>query len=194
MGLEKRRWWSAAWIPLSLFWLFLFCAPAFAHASLVEAEPAKGARLERAPEEIRLSFSEPVEAEFSPVEVYDSGGERVDLDDARVASEDARVVIAGLEDISEGAYEVQWRVTAVDGHVVDGKHEFAVSDSGEAGGSANAAPDEESRNPEPADRKEQSEGREVASGRVGLYSVLSAGVVGFAAVAWFGVSALRRRE
>ncbi|MGH3086899.1 MAG: copper resistance CopC family protein [Rubrobacteraceae bacterium] len=180
----------AAFTSLSLLWVLLLCAPAFAHASLVEAEPADGASLERAPEEVRLAFNEPVEAAFSPVEVYGSGGGRVDLDDARVDPDDARVVVVGLEDLSEGAYTVEWRVTSVDGHVVDGKYKFSVS-ADDSGGSTNTVPDEEEAREEPEPREESSEGQE--ADRVGLYSVKGVGVVGFAALALLVVSALRRR-
>ncbi len=60
--------WPAIFLVLAATWLLLTCTLALAHARLQEAEPADGAALERAPERVRLSFSEPVEAEFSPLE------------------------------------------------------------------------------------------------------------------------------
>jgi copper transport protein len=80
------------------------------------------------PDRVELRFSEPVDAEFSPLEVHNSEGERVDEHDARVDPEDARVVLADLEELPEGSYEVEWRVTSIDGHVVEGRYGFAVSD------------------------------------------------------------------
>lgn len=58
-------------LVLSAAWLALWCAPALAHAQLLRSEPEAGATLAEAPEQVRLRFSEPVEAEFSPLEVYE---------------------------------------------------------------------------------------------------------------------------
>ena len=103
---------------LAVFGWQQWCSPALAHATLRES-PASGASLRGTPEQVRLRFSEPVDAEFDPVRVFDAEGERVDEDDARVDPEDARVLPAGLEDLPQGSYRVEWRVTSVDGHVVE---------------------------------------------------------------------------
>src|SRR3712207_1562241 len=86
-------WLSAAWMLLGL----LSCLPALAHAYLVGSSPPAGSELSTSPEQVRLRFNEPVDAEFSPLEVRDSEGKRVDEDDARVDPEDARVVLADLQ-------------------------------------------------------------------------------------------------
>ena len=118
------RGWPAAW-------LLLACAPALAHANLVEASPPQGGEVSKPPERVELRFSEPVDAEFDPVVVRAAGGARVDTHDARVDPEDARVVLADLERLSEGSYTVKWRVTSIDGHVVEGRYAFAVVAAGE---------------------------------------------------------------
>src|SRR3712207_6736287 len=62
-------------------------APAWAHAKLVESQPAGGSVLEEAPEQVRLHFDEPVRFEESPepepspldpIQVYSEEGTRVD--------------------------------------------------------------------------------------------------------------------
>jgi copper transport protein len=116
---------------LAAAWLLLSCAPALAHATLVEASPARGGEISEPPERVELRFTEPVSAEFDPVVVRAADGARVDARDARVAPEDARVVLAGLEELPEGSYTVEWRVTSIDGHVVEGLYEFAVAAAGE---------------------------------------------------------------
>jgi copper transport protein len=113
-----------AWLACA--WLLLACAPALAHANLVEASPAQGGEVSKPPEQIELRFSEPVDAEFDPVVVRAAGGARVDAHDAHVDPEDARVVLADLEKLPEGSYTVKWRVTSIDGHVVEGRYDFAV--------------------------------------------------------------------
>jgi copper resistance protein C len=120
-------WLSAAWVLLTLLW----CVPALAHANLVGSSPSVGSKLSASPPQVRLRFSEPVDAEFSPLEVRDEDGERVDEDDARIDPEDARVVVANLEELPKGSYLVEWRVTSLDGHVVEGRYEFAVAEGGE---------------------------------------------------------------
>jgi copper transport protein len=114
-------WLSAAWVLLS-------CVPALAHANLVGSSPPPGSKPSTPPERVELRFSEPVDAGFQPLVVRDAEGNRVDENDARVDPEDARVVLAGLEELREGAYTVKWRVTSIDGHVVEGRYGFAVSD------------------------------------------------------------------
>jgi copper resistance protein C len=106
---------------LACAWLLLACAPALAHATLVEASPPQGGEVSNPPERIELRFSEPVDAEFDPVVVRAADGARVDAHDARVDPEDARVVLADLERVPEGSYTVKWRVTSIDGHVVEGR-------------------------------------------------------------------------
>ncbi len=116
---------------LSAALVILWCPPALAHARLTGSDPAADATLNEAPAQVRLRFNEPVEAEFSPVGVYDAGGDRVDEDDARVDPDDARVVVVGLRrDLPDGPYSVEWRVTSIDGHVIEGTYEFAVGDTG----------------------------------------------------------------
>jgi copper transport protein len=120
----RRR--AAVLAELACAWLLLACAPALAHANLVEASPPQGSEVSKPPERVELRFSEPVDAEFDPVVVRAAGGTRVDTHDARLDPNDARVVLADLGRVPEGSYTVEWRVTSIDGHVVDGRYHFAV--------------------------------------------------------------------
>jgi copper transport protein len=116
---------------LAATWFLLACAPALAHANLVGASPRPGGEVSKPPERVELRFSEPVDAEFDPVVVRTVSGARVDAHNAHVDPEDARVVLADLERVLEGSYTVKWRVTSIDGHVVDGRYAFAVAAAGE---------------------------------------------------------------
>lgn len=127
VGSYARR--PAALFGLSVVWLLLLCGPALAHAELIEAYPADGDALTESPDQVRLQFTEPIEAAFDPVKVYDQQGNRADEDDARVDHNDAKVLVAGLEELSEGSYTVEWRVTSIDGHIVDDTYQFAVAAS-----------------------------------------------------------------
>jgi copper transport protein len=116
---------------LAAAWLLLYCAPALAHATLVEASPARGGEVSEPPDRVELRFTEPVGAEFDPVAVRAADGTRVDARDGQVDPNDARVVLAGLEELPEGSYTVEWRVTSIDGHVIDGRYGFAVAAAGD---------------------------------------------------------------
>jgi methionine-rich copper-binding protein CopC len=119
----------AALLGLSAVWLLLLCSPALAHATLVETYPADADTLAESPEQVRLRFDEPIEAAFDPVKVYDQQGDRVDEDDARVDPNDAKVLVGGLEELPDGAYTVEWRITSIDGHIIDDTYQFAVAAS-----------------------------------------------------------------
>jgi methionine-rich copper-binding protein CopC len=185
-------------LVLSAVWLILWSAPVLAHARLLQAEPPAGANLEKNPEHVRLHFSEPVDAEFDPLEVYESDGNRVDKGSARVDPDDARVVEVGLEEnLPAGSYEVQWRVTSIDGHVVEGAYDFTVTASGDESEGAAQADAEDAEEPEqqPAVQEEGAE-EEPGSGSssILLYSALSLGILGLAALVLVGGMRLRRRK
>jgi methionine-rich copper-binding protein CopC len=127
MRIDKRR--LAALLGSSAVWLVLVCAPVMAHATLIETYPTDRNTLAEPPEQVQLRFDEPVEAEFDPVEVYDRQGNRVDRNNARVYPDDARVVVVDLEELPEGSYTVDWRVTSADGHPVSGTYGFTVDAS-----------------------------------------------------------------
>lgn len=184
-------------LALASCWLTLFCAPALAHARLVQETPASGASLAEPPEQVRLRFNEPVDAEFDPLRVYDAEGNRVDEDDARIDPDDARVLLAGLEELSEGSYRVEWRVTSIDGHVIEDAYAFNVTPSasetegdtragagnaGETG--ARPATGEEPAAPESSGGLDQSV----------IYSLLTFGVLGLVVLALLAARWLRRRK
>jgi len=124
----------AALLGLSAAWLLLLGGPALAHARLVETYPADGDTLAEPPEQVQLLFSEPIEAEFDPIKVQDQGGNRVDEDDARIAPSNRRLLVADLlEELPEGSYIAEWRVTSADGHPISGTYRFAVGTSAAGG-------------------------------------------------------------
>ncbi len=130
-------WRLAALMGLSAVWLLLLCAPALAHARLVETYPADGDTLSEPPEQVQLLYNEPVEAEFEPVEVFDQEGNRIDEDDARVSPDNRRLLVVDLEELSQGSYTVEWRVASADAHPISGQYGFAVDPSAADVGAGN---------------------------------------------------------
>jgi methionine-rich copper-binding protein CopC len=176
-------WRLAVLFGLSAAWLLLLCGPALAHARLVETYPTDGGTLAESPEQVQLLFSEPIEAEFNPVEVYDQGGDRVDEDDARVSPDNARLVVADLGGLSEGSYTVEWRVTSADAHPISGAYEFVVDTS--------AATNATGEPIEPIERSAEQEETRSAWGtnQVAVLGLLLVGVLALA-----GLVVLRRRK
>jgi hypothetical protein len=138
-----------------------------------------------------------VDAEFDPVVVRAAGGARVDAHDARVDPEDARVVLAHLESVPKGSYIVKWRVTSIDGHVVEGRYDFAVTDAREDQLFSDTQGAEGQRAKEHAGHAEREpavqDGARDSSVPILAYSALSLGVLAVVAVAAFVLSRLARR-
>ena len=108
----------------------LVIAPsALAHARLDSSTPSNDQVLRRAPQQILLRFSEPVETAFASVRVINSAARRVD--DARTTRPDPTAVAVGLpSDLSRGTYTVAWRVVPADSHPVSGAFVFHIRKPG----------------------------------------------------------------
>jgi methionine-rich copper-binding protein CopC len=176
----------AAFLWLSVVWLLLSCVPALAHATLLQETPAAGTELGAPPDEVRLRFNEPVDAEFDPLKVYDSEANRVDEDDARIDPNDARVLVDGLKELPKGSYRVEWRVTSVDGHVVSGEYGFSVTGSG-----GQDAKNDANNGDQPVTRND--EGIFGVFPRTVVYGALSIGVLALVIMLGLLVTRLARR-
>lgn len=101
---------------------------AAAHAVLIDAQPPDGARLDRAPVEVRLIFNEDVEVPVAGLRVFDADAQRVDNGQLRRPSGD--VVAVGLPpSLADGGYVVAYRVVSADGHPISGVLRFTVGDA-----------------------------------------------------------------
>lgn len=170
-------------------------APAQAHDTLLESDPADGATLETSPEAITLTFSADV-LEVSPlVRITDESGEQL----AEITpSVDGPVATATLEEpLPAGTSTVQWRVVSSDGHPIEGTFEVTVEQEA-AAEETTEAPAEESAPAEttaPAEEGEQATAEaaeeESGSSMTPLLIVLGVVVVG-AVVAVLLI--MRRRE
>lgn len=102
-------------------------AGAQAHANLVRAEPAIGSTVERAPEELVLTFSEPVDPGFTAVRLIDSQGRELRPGPGRPDPRDPQVWRLSLGNLPAGSYTAIWRNrSTVDGHLRDGSIPFGV--------------------------------------------------------------------
>jgi len=99
-----------------------------AHALLVRVAPADGSRLDSAPGQVRLWFSEEISPAFRSAQLIRPGGEVVKgvrLDTARSGSN--TIALDLPERLDHGTYAVVWRaVSKADGHATDGTTVFAI--------------------------------------------------------------------
>jgi methionine-rich copper-binding protein CopC len=112
-------------IPVSLA-LALTAGSAFAHALLEKATPAVGGTVASA-SEIRLEFSEGVEAKFSKVSLTGPNGTAAPLGAARTESGNQAVLIVPIsKPLAAGVYKVHWEAVSVDTHHTQGTFKFTV--------------------------------------------------------------------
>jgi copper transport protein len=102
-------------------------SPAFAHASLIDTNPAHGAELDEAPVEIRLRFNEQVTVAPDGVTLRDAEGAVLSTAPATISSADPSTVILPVpSDLSNGRYIVAFRVISADSHPIAGAIAFGV--------------------------------------------------------------------
>ena len=139
-------------LAAALLCMLLAPAGALAHAVLVDASPAPDARLDAAPDTVRVEFNEPVQL-LDPAEdadVVDERGLLAQAGPAMVDAGDARVIEIPLRaGLGPGTYTARWRVIGADSHVVGGAYVFGVgvedlSDPFLAGAAGAAGPSETS--------------------------------------------------
>ena len=111
---------------LILAFACLQSAPAFAHAMLVKAEPARRAQLTQAPTQVRLWFNEEVEKDYASLSVLDPAKSPVTDTLPRISPDDPKAIVLALPELAPGKYTVKFRVLSVDGHVVDSSYDFTV--------------------------------------------------------------------
>jgi copper transport protein len=108
-----------------LILLFGPAPPAAAHAYLVGSDPASGEIRSSAPDEVVLTFSEPVRPVPDRMVVVGPDGERVDS--GEVSTDGTEVTIPLGEGASaRGTYLVSYRVISVDSHPVGGSLTYSV--------------------------------------------------------------------
>ncbi|MES0098241.1 CopD family protein [Mesorhizobium sp. M0019] len=139
---------------------------AFAHAALIQAEPADGAVLAQSPSQMSLTFSEPV----SPLvlTLVRPDGTSIPLSSFRLSGQ--TVEIDNPQALTSGTHVLSWRVISADGHPVGGSVLFSV-------GAPSAAPAAS----EAVDRELRTA---IWIGKVFLYIGLFFGVGGAFALAW----------
>jgi len=99
-----------------------------AHSHLKASDPDKNATLTAAPPHVALTFSEPVELNFSAITIIAPDKSRITADQISHGKDgDARVLEAPFTmAAAAGTYIVEWRVLSADGHKMKGSFEFSI--------------------------------------------------------------------
>jgi len=102
-------------------------AAAWAHAHLETAQPPADSKSAEV-REIRLAFSEAIEAKISTIKLETSEERTVTEPAAQIDAANPNALVVHLfEKLPPGVYKVRWAAVAVDGHRMSGNYSFLVS-------------------------------------------------------------------
>jgi copper transport protein len=102
-------------------------ASASAHARLVGTVPKAGADLQRQPRSVVFLFSEPIEASFAVIRVFDAQGTAVETGKPfRAPGRSNGLEIALQPNLPEGTYSATYRLISADSYPVSGGIVFSI--------------------------------------------------------------------
>jgi copper transport protein len=143
--------------------VLMLAAPGSAHAELESTDPSNGQRLDAAPTQITMTFSESVNLVDGGIHLLKGGGTTVTTPSPTVSG---RTISWRMpRSLTDGAYVVSWRVVSADGHPIDGAFAFGI------GAAAPVVPDDISSS--------------AASATTAPWPVVGARLVGYVAFAAF---------
>ncbi|MGZ8511966.1 MAG: copper resistance CopC/CopD family protein, partial [Candidatus Limnocylindria bacterium] len=98
-----------------------------AHAHLVASSPGSGTVVADSPTELRLVFSEPLEDQFTSLDLVASDGTVLLTRAGEIDPQDRHALVVRGVDLADGVYQITWRtLSAADGHTAEGFFAFAV--------------------------------------------------------------------
>jgi copper transport protein len=107
---------------------------------MLRSTPAANSHLAKAPEAIRLVFSEQIVPELSQIALVRPDGSSSQL---RVANDphDVHTLVGNVSrELTSGPYKVSWRVISTDGHPVSGSFSFTIEGARDTARSGTMAP------------------------------------------------------
>jgi methionine-rich copper-binding protein CopC len=105
--------------------LLATAAPALAHTELKSSDPAKGASLPSAPQQITLTFNEAVQSVGVDIKIGGPGGAQWNVHQPVVKGGVVTAVV--VPSGPAGDYTIAWRVFADDGDAISGKIPFKLT-------------------------------------------------------------------
>lgn len=149
---------AALGVFLLSLWLVILAVPASAHDTLTGSDPDDGAVLSEPPTQLRLTYSGDISD--LGVQFMVTGPEGRDVVQGTPTVEGTVVTQELAEELTDGDYEVAWRVTSSDGHPISGTYVFTLE--------AGAAPDDPAdtqaaESPSTTDGTDEPTGQDTAS-------------------------------
>jgi hypothetical protein len=95
-----------------------------AHAYLDHASPLVGSTVNAAPSEVRMWFTQALEAKFTAAQLRSSSGQVVAT--GGVDAADPKQIVIHVRALPPGKYKVFWKVLSVDTHRTEGSFGFEV--------------------------------------------------------------------
>lgn len=120
---RPAAWWAVACAVLAGVLVIMTGAPASAHASLLKTDPADGAVVATLPDQVVLTFNEPIRLDTDAVQGFGPGGADWPV---TAQAQDNRVVVTPGADPGTGTVVLAWKVISADGHVVGGSLSFSI--------------------------------------------------------------------
>lgn len=115
-------------IALTVSVLFAGSGTALAHNVLLNTDPADGAKVSVGPQQVRLSFDQPVRPGYDTVTVVGPGHTFWTDAPPRIAGSD---VVEPVHELGPaGVYVVSYRILSNDGHPVEGRVSFTLTKPG----------------------------------------------------------------
>jgi copper transport protein len=118
-----RRFLAGLLLALTAVLVLVPAPPAAAHATLIATDPAEGAVLETAPEQVTFSFNESVIGVPAGITVFDATGTEIA---SSATVRDAQLIVSLDGEVDEGTLVVVWRLVSADGHPIGGSLSFSV--------------------------------------------------------------------
>lgn len=104
-------------------------APASAHATVVGTDPSDASRLDAAPAQVTITFSEDVTVDAGYVKVVNGKGDQVsDGDPTHPGGDSTKVSVPLRPGLGDDGYVVSYRITSADSHPIGGAFSFVVGD------------------------------------------------------------------
>lgn len=108
--------------------LLLGAGSASAHAALVSSSPEDGSSIEQGPDQVLLTFNEKISPNFATVTVVGPDDNLWSKGEVVVDGSTVSIDVGELGPV--GQYQVAFRVTSADGHVVNGIRTFNLTQEG----------------------------------------------------------------
>jgi copper resistance protein C len=117
-------------VATALIAMLWSAAPASAHNTLIGSSPKDGAQVSSGPEQVQLTFDEPVQfgQGLNTIAVLGPNNDHWEAGPPQVAS---NVVTAPVRPLGPaGVYKIGWRILSADGHPVSGQLTFTLTTAG----------------------------------------------------------------